>query len=260
MGERKARYQIPLDPRSAALVTLIPPVLPTCRVEPDLVQPGQSVAVSLDGFEPLHPVDLFLDTDSVGSTSSNSAGTVAFTFSIGAQVRSGIHLISLVKRGSARSATCALSVTAGAVVLVARPWLWLLARVKVPAGVLTPGAQFMLETVSHVTVPGSVSHVPLSYSFDPKVLMFVGARMKPTRVLRDRIEWGDIAVAPKSPEGRNRVFALGAPGVIFKIITCPGSGSTEIKIESRGAIGADHRTLPVVGSTQEMTVCRSSIK
>jgi hypothetical protein len=100
---------------NGGVVSLTPPVLPTCSVSTPVVAPGSSVTVAAASLPPHGTADLFLGDRQLGTTTVDGSGNISASVSIPATSAAGVQPLDVRVENSSASAPCALVIKGSAV-------------------------------------------------------------------------------------------------------------------------------------------------
>jgi hypothetical protein len=100
---------------NGGLVSLTPPVLPTCSVSSPVGAPGSTLTVNASSLPPHGTADLFLGDRQLGTTTVDDSGNISAPVSIPATLAAGVQPLDVRVENSSASAPCAVIVKGSAV-------------------------------------------------------------------------------------------------------------------------------------------------
>jgi DNA-binding beta-propeller fold protein YncE len=223
------------------IISLLPPVLPSCTVKPSLVMVGQDLAIQAERLPPNVPVNLFLADTLAATGATDASGHLDQSFKVPAG-HAGLTQVSVIQQGTASNATCAVVLLGKVTPVTPKPIAQLASQVQYPQGPMRVGSLLQYQ-LGVVPLPSSLGRLPtVNLQFDPRLLRLEHASQPPSRRLRGRVTWDQIALTS------------GPPGVkaTFSVIACPDSGKTNIEatVEGNPARGVPqqlpaHAELPI---------------
>jgi YVTN family beta-propeller protein len=102
--------QLPRTSASGGAVPLSPPDLPSCSLKKTNEEPGAQDIVMATGLSPSAPVEVALAGRVLQTGTTDASGTATVTFTVPANARPGLRLVTVGHSGTAIYAACALRV------------------------------------------------------------------------------------------------------------------------------------------------------